>query len=318
MPESGTPPRLPRRYRNRYTQDAHGGLDALRWLPGYLLRPWKRVDFPVRRPDPALLARPEPRLTWIGHSSFLLRFAGRSLVTDPHLSQRASPFSFAGPARLTPPALEHADLPPLDLALISHDHYDHLDETTVCRLAREHPRLQFVVPSGLKAWFARRGITRVTELGWWESAEVAGLTVHAVPVQHFSGRGPHDRNRTLWCGFMVEGGGQRLFFAGDSGYSKDFQDIAERFAPVDLALLPIGAYDPRWFMQHMHMNPEEAVQIHRELRCRRSVAMHWGTFRLTEEPLDEPPQRLRAALAAAGLPAESFWVLEHGESRALD
>ncbi|WP_281784180.1 MBL fold metallo-hydrolase [Sinimarinibacterium flocculans] len=321
MPDSAAPSHHTRRgFRNPHSNDAHGGWDALRWLPGFLLKPYRRPELPWRRPDPALLRTPTDtdRLTWIGHSSFLLQFAGRNLVTDPHLTARASPLRRAGPRRLNPPALDFPDLPPLDLALISHDHYDHLDEATVVRLSREHPSLHFVVPLGLKAWFARRGIVRVTELDWWQHTDIGGLRVHAVPAQHFSGRGARDRNATLWCGFVVESDGRRAYFAGDTGYSPDFAAIGARFAPVDLALIPIGAYAPRWFMQAMHIDPEEAVRIHRDIGSRFSVAMHWGTFRLTEEPIDEPPQRLRAALDAAGIAQDRFRVPAHGETLALE
>lgn len=304
-------------FRNNQRTAPHGGTDALRWLPGFLLKSYRKVELPRRQPDVALLRDNRSRnlLTWIGHSSFLLQFAGRNLITDPHLSARASPFTFAGPKRYTEPAMTYADLPPMDIALISHNHYDHLDEPTVRRLAREHPQLHFVVPLGVKAWFLKRGIDRVTELDWWDSADIGGLKVHAVPAQHFSGRGAHDGNATLWCGFVVESADQRCYFAGDTGYSPDFADIGQRFAPIDLALIPIGAYAPRWFMQAMHINPDEAVLIHQDIGAKQSVAMHWGTFRLTEEPLDEPPQHLTAALDRAGIARERFWVLEHGETR---
>jgi N-acyl-phosphatidylethanolamine-hydrolysing phospholipase D len=320
MPDS-TPPahHAARGFRNPHSSDAHGGWDVLRWLPGFLLKPYRKPLLPQRRPDIAQLhARAGvDRLTWIGHSSFLLQFGGRNLVTDPHLTPRASPLRSAGPLRLNPPALDFADLPALDLALISHNHYDHLDEATVVRLAREHPQLHFVVPLGLKAWFAQRRIHAVTELDWWQHADIAGVRVHAVPAQHFSGRGANDRNATLWCGFVVEAERRRCYFAGDTGYSPDFVDIGARFAPIDLALIPIGAYAPRWFMHTMHINPDEAVRIHRDIGSRQSVAMHWGTFRLTEEPIDEPPQRLRAALDAAGIAHGEFRVLAHGETLAL-
>ena len=321
MADSTTRPRhhTARGFRNNHSTDKHGGFDVLRWLPGFLLKPYRKVNFPVHRPAVEQLRHNRTRstLTWIGHSSFVLQTGGRNLITDPHLTTRASPLGFAGPVRLTPPALRFEDLPPLDIALISHNHYDHLDEQTVRRLAREHPQLTFAVPLGLKRWMAQRRIERVVELDWWQSEEIAGLRVHAVPAQHFSGRNAHDRDATLWCGFVVEAQQRRIYFAGDTGYSADFADIGARFAPLDLALLPIGAYEPRWFMQAMHVNPEDAVKIHRDIGSRQSVAMHWGTFRLTEEPLDEPPHRLRRALDDAGIAHEQFWVFQHGESRML-
>ncbi len=179
---------------------------------------------------------------------------------------------------------------------------------------------QFFVPLGLKSWFAGRGIDRVVELDWWEQRKYRGLEIHLLPVQHWSARTPFDRNQTLWGSWLIEHSRFKFYFAGNSGYSPDFQDIARRFAPIDLAAIPIGAYAPRWFMQAMHANPEEAVKIHQDLQAKYSVAMHWGTFRLTDELLDEPPKRLAAALAKAKarIPAARFLVMKHGETRQLD
>lgn len=308
-------------FRNRYSSAAHGpSLELLKFFWKMRSVSAQGMDLPVLRPDVAWLKanRTETSLTWVGHSTFLFQHAGINLVTDPHLTHRASPFSFAGPARFNKPALDFSELPGLDVALISHNHYDHLDDGTVRRLAKEHPKLVFAVPRGLKAWFARRGISQVVELDLWESADIGPVKVHCVPVQHFSGRGATDRNKTLWCGLIAEftgaGGGKKLFFAGDTGYSQDFKDIGERFAPIDLSLLPIGAYDPRWFMAPVHVNPEEAVHIHQDVGSKLSVAMHWGTFRLTLEDLDEPPRKLAEALATQGIAPEKFRVMQHGET----
>jgi len=308
------------RYRNRYPHAGHGLADALKWIREFRKLKWQRVAFPRARNDPAWLKanRSRDSLTWVGHSTFLLQLGGLNLLTDPHFTGRASPLSFAGPARLAPPGLDFADLPAIDLVLVSHNHYDHLDEGSVRRIAREHPQAQFVVPLGLAAWFRARGIERVSELDWWQSVQLGEADVSAVPVQHFSGRGLHDRDATLWCGFVLQLAGRKVFFAGDSGYSRDFADIAERYAPLDLSLLPIGAYDPRWFMGPVHVDPAGAVRIHQDLRSRLSVAMHWGTFRLTAEPLDEPPRLLAEALSAAGIAADRFTVFRHGETRLLD
>ncbi|WP_051748886.1 MBL fold metallo-hydrolase [Nevskia soli] len=308
------------RYRNRYPHTGHGLGAALKWMREFRKQKWDPVDFPLAQNDPAWLKanRSQDCLTWVGHSTFLLQLGGLNLLTDPHFSGRASPFSFVGPVRTSPPGLGFDDLPAIDLVLVSHNHYDHLDEQSVRRIARDHTRAQFVVPLGLANWFRAHGIERVTELDWWRSVELGAARVSAVPVQHFSGRGVHDRDATLWCGFVVELAGRRIFFAGDTGYSRDFADIAERFPPMDLSLLPIGAYDPRWFMSPVHVDPAEAVRIHQDLRSRLSVAMHWGTFRLTAEPLDEPPQLLAQALSAAGIAAEKFTVFRHGETRLLD
>lgn len=291
-------------------------MDLLKFLVEMRRGARYKPDLPQLTPDVAWLKanRSVDALTWIGHSSFLVQWQGLNILTDPHLTARASPFKQAGPKRYQPPALDFSDLPPIDVVVVSHNHYDHLDRDTVKRIAREHAP-QFFVPLGLKVWFEREGMAKVTELDWWQDAHCNDLRVVAVPVQHFSGRSASDRNKTLWCGFVLELAGRRLFFAGDTGYSKDFADIGERFAPIDLALIPIGAYEPRSFMRPVHVDPDEAVKIHLDIGSRQSVAMHWGTFRLTLERLDDPPKRLAAALAAASLPAESFWVLQHGETR---
>ncbi|HUP91851.1 MAG TPA: MBL fold metallo-hydrolase [Solimonas sp.] len=312
------PPRAPRgRFHNRYQRFDHGpSWELVKFL--WKMRAWRpaRVTLPQRRPDVAWLKanRSVDALTWIGHASFLLQVGGLNVLTDPHLTERASPLAFGEPRRANPPALDFADLPKIDAVVVSHNHYDHLDLVTVRRLAAEHAPV-FFVPLGLKDWFVRARIDcEVHELDWWQQAAHRGMTVHAVPVQHFSGRTASDRNRTLWCGFVLEVRGRKVFFAGDTGYSRDFIDIRQRFGPMDLSLLPIGAYDPRGFMAPVHVNPAEAVQIHRDLECRQSVAMHWGTFRLTLEPLDEPPQQLATALAAAGIAPEKFVVMQHGET----
>lgn len=310
-----------RGFRNNYPYDRHGAGDFLKFLAEFRGGPAPR-QFPVARNDPAFLRanRSESNITWIGHDTFLIQVNGLNILTDPHLTGRASPVGWAGPARMMPPGLTLEQLPPIDLVLISHNHYDHLDEDTVLALHRrqtDNPPY-FYVPLGVKDWFIARGITQVTELDWWQSADYAGVKLHAVPVQHFSSRGPFDRNATLWCGWVAEWPDFRLFFAGDSGYSKDFADIGQRFDGFDLSLIPIGAYDPRWFMRAMHMDPEEAVQVHRDVRSRRSIGMHWGTFVLTMEDPAEPPRRLAAAVRAAGLPADSFTIMQHGETRPID
>ena len=292
-----------------------------RWFKGSAAKPppggWQ---FPSETPNAGWLAanRGLPTLTWLGHSTFLLQLGGLNLLTDPHLTARASPSRFVGPRRWMPPALTVEQLPHIDFALVSHNHYDHLDEGTVRRLARQPggaPR--FLVPLGLEDWFARRGMATATEMDWWQTFERHGLRFTFTPVQHWSARSAWDRDRTLWGGWRVDHADHSAFFAGDTGYSPDFHDIHARLGPVDLALLPIGAYAPRWFMAVMHTDPDDAVQIHQDLHARRSVAMHWGTFVLTDEPLDEPPQRLRRAMAAAGLGDDEFWVLRHGETRYL-
>lgn len=305
------------RYRNLERVEQHGLGDFLRWqlAPGRRFPAGKR--YTLLRPDGHLLMHPPtaPQLTWLGHASFLFQYRGLNVLTDPVLSDRASPFRLVGPKRFTPPALTVADMPTIHLVLISHNHYDHLDETTVRQLHRRFgSNLRFCIPMGLRRWFEKRGIHNLVELDWWQSAPVAGEhEVFCLPAQHFSGRTATDTNTSLWCSWLLDMDGFRFYFGGDTGYGKVFKDIGELFGPIDLALLPIGAYDPRWFMAPVHVAPEEAVRIHQDIGARQSVAMHWGTFVLTDEPMDEPPRRLRLALELHGINESAFRVMQHGE-----
>jgi N-acyl-phosphatidylethanolamine-hydrolysing phospholipase D len=284
-------------------------------------------------PDPATFLLLEPRVaspraapeqllvTRIGHASFLLQVGRVNALTDPMWSERASPVQLAGPRRWVAPGIPFEALPPIDLVLLSHDHYDHLDARTVRGLAARHPGAAWLVPLGLARFVRQRGARDVRELDWWQETRVGAALAACSPAQHFSSRGLGDRDATLWCGWSLVVGPWRVFFAGDTGYHPDFVRVGERYGPFDLVLLPIGGYEPRWYMRPVHMNPEEAVRAFRDLdRSGRAVMvpMHWGTFRLTDEPMDEPPVRARAAWRDAGLAAERFWLLHHGESRALE
>jgi N-acyl-phosphatidylethanolamine-hydrolysing phospholipase D len=257
----------------------------------------------------------EATVTWIGHSTVLVQLDGVSVLTDPQWSERASPVSFAGPRRVTPPGLRFEDLPPIDLVVISHDHYDHLDAATVKRLwAFHHPR--FLVPLGLKAWFTELGIDGVDELDWWELRTVKGLTVVCLPAQHWSARTLFDENRRLWAGWAVLGRDRRFYFAGDTGYyAPMFQEIGRRFGPFDLGAIPIGAYMPRAMMRFSHVTPEEALQVFEDIGACRLVAIHWGTFNLADEPLGEPPVRTEAEARRLSLDPDRIWILRHGETR---
>lgn len=291
-----------------------------RWRNGLPKIPENGWHFDSIRPDVAWIKgnRTEPVITWLGHATMLLQLGGANILTDPHLTERASPLGFAGPKRVMPPALDFNELPHIDAVVVSHNHYDHLDEGTVRRLSHQAGGSPlFLVPLGLRSWFVGKGIRNVVELDWWQSYEHMGLTFTLAPVQHWSARSIWDRNRTLWGGWRVAHPTLSFFFCGDTGYSQDFGDIRTRLGEVDLAAIPIGAYEPRWFMKVMHVNPEEAVKIHRDLGARHSIAMHWGTFVLTDEALDEPPHRLVTALRDYDIRPEKFWLLKHGESRKL-
>ena len=257
-----------------------------------------------------------PTLTWIGHATLLIQLDGLNILTDPHFSERASPIGFAGPRRLNPPGVAFEALPPIDVVVISHDHYDHLDRPTVERLAATHNPL-FLVPLGLKAWFASIGIDRVRELDWWDHQSVGAVTFTLTPVQHWCARTPFDTNRRLWGGWALAGRERRVFFGGDTGYYEGFSEIGARLGPFDLALVSISAYEPPAIMRLTHTTPEEALRVYTDVRARTFVAMHWGTFDLSDEPLDEPPRRLRAAARAMNLPDDRVWVLAHGETRAF-
>jgi len=319
--------------------------DLLRWqwdkrTKG--LPPPPAAPIPVQAPDLAAVrayapafaaagtAPPAPAITWIGHATMLVQAGGLNVLTDPVFSQRVSPVQFAGPSRAQPPGIALAELPPIDVVLLSHNHYDHLDADSVQAIAAQsaaagRPTL-FLVPLGLKSWFASRGITHVVEMDWWDSHVYRGVEFNFTPVQHWSARGLGDRSQTLWGGYAVFAPDLHWYFSGDTGYSKDFLDTRARFAGrhtaaqgggFDLALIAVGAYEPRWFMSGQHVNPAEAVQVHQDLGARRSVGVHWGTFELTDEPLDQPPKDLAAARAAKGLKDEDFSVMAVGETRVL-
>ena len=249
---------------------------------------------------------------WLGHASLLLRLDGQTILTDPALSDRASPVSFAGPRRLLPPGATVATLPRIDIVLISHSHYDHLDKPSIRKLLKRFPDATYLVPIGLAAWMRGRGITRVQELDWWDNTDIGGSTFTFVPAQHWTQRTLWDRNRSLWGGWVVKRGDFSFYFAGDTGYTTHLTDIGDRLGPFDLAAIPLGAYEPRWFMQAQHIDPSQAVQIHRELRSRRSFAIHWGAFELADDSLDAPPQVLAEALAAQAVDAASFEVIRTG------
>ena len=286
---------------------------VLRWklldgLTGRRRRSPSRAPVPEVRADAAALRKPPLeglRLTWLGHASWLVQGGGSSVLIDPALGPRISGFI----PRNAGPGLTVDALPPIDACLITHNHYDHLDLPTLRAVGAP-------VVAGLGTRPNLRGLP-CSELAWWERLHVGGLTISFVPSQHWSRRGVGDVNRALWGGFVVECGGARVYHAGDTAYFAGFSEIGRRFPGLDAALLPIGAYDPEWFMQAQHMNPEEAVQAFLDLGARRLVAMHWGTFKLTDEPLGEPPVRLRADWARRGLPEDALAIPAIGESLTL-
>jgi len=278
--------------------------------------PWpKHVEVTPQQPLP--LDGAAAMITFVGHSTFLIQTAAGNVVTDPIYSQRAGPLNLVGPRRTRQPAVRFDDLPPIAVVLLSHNHYDHCDLPTLRRLARRFDPL-VVTPLGNTRLVRSTGIRRVEELDWWQPSATAPLPIALTPARHFSARTPFDRNRSLWGGFTLLAGPRRLFFAGDTAYAPFFRDIPARLGAIDLALLPIGAYEPRWFMRAVHMNPAEAVQAHLDVGARASVATHFGTFQLTSEAIDEPPRALAEACRDAGVPQSSFRVPEFGESIRVD
>ncbi len=297
--------------------------------------------FPVIRPDIALLKanHSETTVTWIGHATLLVQMAGINVLTDPHFSERTFAVQWAGPERKVPLPMQLSELPHIDLVVISHNHYDHLDVDTVRALAEQPGGSPlFAVPLGVDAWMRAQGIEKVQAFDWWQMRSLTGMQalptaqsgardpalgdveLSFVPAHHWSSRTPWDRNKTLWGGWVVKAVGAPAFsfyFAGDTGYSADFVEIGKRFGAIDLAAIPVGAYEPRWFMSGQHVNPAEAVQMHKDLRARRSVGIHWGTFELTDEPLDAPLGALPAARDAAGVPERDFFLMRHGETRVI-
>jgi N-acyl-phosphatidylethanolamine-hydrolysing phospholipase D len=263
----------------------------------------------------------ECAITWVGHSTFLIQCDGLNILTDPVWSDRCAPVQWAGPRRIVPPGVRFTELPPIDLVLQSHDHYDHLDDWSVRAIARAHPEARWYAPLGVARRLRSRGVRHVTELDWWQGAGTGDVQVTCVPAQHFSGRTPFDRNTSLWAGFVLKIHDRAFYFVADTGYHGGFGEIGRQCGPFSLVLMPIGAYDPRWIMEPVHLNPEEAVRAFGELTAPHPasapamVAMHWGTFVLTDEPVDEPPARVRAAWGASRLSADRLWVLSPGETR---
>jgi N-acyl-phosphatidylethanolamine-hydrolysing phospholipase D len=310
------------RFRNIHPHAAHTFTGVLRWKLGLAAEDTQAVTvkslhggYTARQPKLESLtgapSRTRIRLTWIGHSTFLIQHQGLNILTDPIFGD-CQPIPVGRLRRSTAPGIRFEDLPAIDHVLISHSHYDHLDAPTIRALGN---KVRYWVPEGLSPWFRRRGITRSQELSWWQTAKLSEeLAVHCVPAQHGSARTLFDRNRTHWCGWVVESPDRSAYFAGDTGYSPTFREIGERFGGFDVAMIPIGAYTPRWLMHPVHINPAEAVRVHKDVQSKLSIACHWGTFRLADEPIDEPPTLLAHELAREKVDADKFLALRPGDS----
>ena len=276
--------------------------------------------------EPVILApRATPghrSVTWVGHATVLLQLGALNVLTDPMWGERASPFGWIGPRRLMAPGVAFDALPPIDVVLLSHNHYDHLDAGTVRRLSARWPDATWLCPMGLSRLLKTFGVRHVVERDWWQAVETPDWSATCIPAQHFSARGLRDRGDTLWSGWTMAADGVRVCFAGDTALHPEFGTIAARLGPFDLVMLPVGAYEPRWFMGSVHMNPEDAIEAYRALAAVGGspppcLAIHWGTFKLTDEPIEEPPARFAQRWSEAGFPEESNWTLAHGETRRL-
>jgi L-ascorbate metabolism protein UlaG (beta-lactamase superfamily) len=296
----------------------HGAGSLLKWL--LTRRPGRWPKWIAAAPGPVPPERVGDgniRATFVGHSTVLIQMEGLNILCDPVWSQRASPLSWIGPPRHRAPGILFEHLPTIDLVLQSHDHYDHFDVPTQRRIGAQW-RPDFAVPLGVRARLTANRIARdsqIQEMDWWDSADAFDrIRVTAVPARHFSGRSITDRNKTLWCGYVIESASGTVYFAGDTGYGSHFSAIRERFPEIRLAFLPIGAYRPQWFMGPVHISPQDAVRAHKEVGAATSIAIHFGTFRLADDGAQEPIIELRRALDREKS-AHRFWVLDAGEGR---
>ena len=306
------------RFYNQGNSSRQGFFSFLKWVTTRDAPDWREVSAAVDHKNFAeRVGVGELHITFINHATFLIQMDGMNILTDPIWSERTSPVSFSGPRRVQPPGVLLDDLPPIDAVVVSHNHYDHLDLATLKKItARDKPRIY--TGMGNRAFLAKEGIDRVEEMDWWQQEKTKdGLTVNFVPAKHFSNRGMCDHNKTLWGGFVIESPAGAVYFAGDSGFGQHFEQIAQRFPRMRLALLPIGAFQPMWFMSPHHLSPQDALRAHFILQARTSSAMHFGTFRLGDDKQNEPVETLQAAIDSAAMGNSQFWIMRFGESRSV-
>lgn len=307
-----------REFYNPWLLQTKGFSDFLKWQWSREQVAWPEfVDDNVKAELTQPMEEGVIQLTFVNHASFYVQTKSLAVLTDPVFSERVSPVSFAGPKRVRKVGVEIAELPKLDVVLISHSHYDHLDTESVKNIAEKFDPL-FIVPLGVQKLVESYGAKRVVELDWWQTQSVGdSQKVHLVPAQHWSARGIFDRNETLWGGFVIESDRMKIYFSGDTGYGPHFAEIQKRWNEFDLSILPIGAYEPRWFMKDQHMNPEDAVLAHKDVNSRLSIGCHFGTFQLTDEGIEQPVIDLNEAKQKYGIQAQQFLALKNGESRTI-
>jgi L-ascorbate metabolism protein UlaG (beta-lactamase superfamily) len=289
---------------------------VLKWMFTRKRAVWKKSIDDVPPPKPLDQVQSGIRITFVNHSTFLIQMAGLNILTDPVWSERVSPFTWSGPKRQRKPGIRFEDLPGIDIILLGHNHYDHLDLPTLKSLTGIHDP-QIITSLGVTAYLKKNGIERSVDMDWWDELKLSeAVRVQSVPAQHFSARGTLDRNKTLWCGFVLKQKEGNIYFAGDTGYNtKTFKEIGDRCSPIAVSLIPIGAYQPIWFMSPVHCSPAEAVMIHKEVRSKKSIATHFGTFRLGDENPEDAVRDLKNALAAEKIPDDDFITMREGECK---
>ena len=295
--------------------EANGFSSVLRYMRERKPEPYKfnYETFVRSEALPTRVEESQIKISFVNHSTFLIQYAGLNILTDPIWSFRCSPFQFAGPNRMRPPGIKFDDLPKIDLVLLSHNHYDHFDVNTNKDLIKKH-NPQFVVPLGMRKSLEKLGSKRVEEIDWYQSTNFEKVSITGTPANHFTSRGFFDRDKTLWCGYLLQFGKHKLYFIGDTGYGPNFKEIGEKYGPMDLSLIPIGAYKPEWFMGPIHINPAQAVQVHNDIRSKQSIAMHFGTFPLADDGQGTAERELSKALEIAELDPKLFIIPDEGFS----
>ena len=308
-------------YENNYINYEKKSINKTKFLSFFfknIFNQPEKVFFPLVNINKKVYQDNVSLLTWSGHSTFLFQKHNFNILIDPHLSGRASPFSFLGPKRYTPSVFKKDNLPRIDIVAISHNHYDHLDLKSLKIIYEKSPKTIFLVPLGDKKLLIKNGLKNVIEFDWWESYETEHLKFVFTPVQHWSKRTFLDRNKSLWGGWWIESKDFKFLHLGDTGYTKDFIDIKKKLGSPDLVAIPIGAYSPRSIMKFSHLDPDEALQAFVDLDAKAAVGMHWGTFILSQEPVDEPIKIIKKQLKKYNIKEKNFMILRHGESLSLD